>query len=139
MADLSKIVRASANADEDRILRLWTPVLLRSIVIVAMTVLITGLILTATATPSYFGDRYRQVQLGHLMGRESFAIIWSNLLIGEPHAVLTVGLFLLALVPLARVTFCLMLFIKERDFAYIGFTGYVLAGLLVGLLLGRIG
>jgi hypothetical protein len=37
------------------------------------------------------------------------------------------------------VTFCLMLFIKERDFAYIGFTAYVLAGLIIGLLLGRIG
>ncbi len=139
MADLSKIVRASANADEDRILRLWTPVLLRSIVIVAMTVLITGLILTATTTPSHFVDRYRQVQLGHLIGRESFALIWSNLLAGEPHAMLTVGLFLLALVPLARVMFCLALFINKRDFAYVGFTAYVLAGLIIGFLLGAIG
>jgi len=139
MADLSKSVSASANADEDRILRLWTPVLLRSIVIVAMTVLITGLILTATITPNHFVERYRQVQLGHLIGRESFAVIWSNLLAGEPHAMLTVGLFLLTLVPLARVVFCLALFISKRDFAYVGFTAYVLAGLIVGFLLGAIG
>jgi uncharacterized membrane protein len=52
---------------------------------------------------------------------------------------LTLGLFLLAFVPLARVAFCLILFMRERDFAYIVFTAYVLTGLIVGLLLGRIG
>jgi len=139
MAELAKIPQDSAGAEEDRILRLWTPILLRSIVIVAMTVLIAGLILTATIAPRYFVDRYRQVQLGHLIGRESLASIRSNLLAGSPHAMLTVGLFLLTLVPLARVTFCLLLFLKKRDFAYVVFTAYVLAGLIVGFILGHIG
>src|SRR5216684_3998026 len=100
-------IEDAASAEEDRILRLWTPILLRSIVIVAMTALIAGLILAAVRAPGYFADRYRQVQLGHLIGRESLAVIWSRLLVGDPHAILTTGLFLLTLVPLVRVAFCL--------------------------------
>jgi len=139
MAESVKIQQTAVSAEEDRILRLWTPILLRTIVIVSMTVLIAGLILTATIAPHYFVNRYRQVQVGHLLGREHFASIWSNLLAGQPHAVLTVGLYLLTLVPLARVAFCLMLFIKTRDVAYVGFTAYVFAALIIGFLLGHVG
>jgi uncharacterized membrane protein len=139
MAGSAKIKQSLVSAEEDRILRLWTPILLRTIVVVAMTVLVTGLILTATIAPNYFVLRYRQIQLGHLIGRESLATIWSNLIAGRPHAVLTVGLFMLTLVPLARVAFCLALFIKTGDIAYVGFTAYVFAALIIGLLLGHIG
>ena len=139
MAELVKTQQTSVSAEEDRILRLWTPILLRSIVIVAMTVLIAGLVLTATIAPHYFVNRYHQIQLGHLLGREHLVSIWSNLLAGQPHAVLTVGLYLLTLVPLARVAFCLVLFIKTRDIAYIGFTAYVFAALIIGFLLGHVG
>jgi uncharacterized membrane protein len=139
MAESVNIQQTSVSAEEDRILRLWTPILLRSIVVVAMTVLVTGLVLTATIAPNYFVDRYRQIQLGHLIGSESLATIWFNLLAGQPHAVLTVGLFMLTLVPLARVAFCLLLFIKTRDVAYVGFTAYVFAALIIGFLLGHIG
>jgi uncharacterized membrane protein len=139
MADSVKLQQTSASAEEDRILRLWTPILLRSIVVVAMTVLIAGLVFSATVAPDYFVHRYRQIQLGHLYGRESFARIWSNLLAGQPHAVLTLGLFVLTLVPLARVAFCLVLFIKKRDLPYVGFTAYVFVSLIIGFLLGHIG
>lgn len=139
MAESVKIQQTTVSAEEDRILRLWTPILLRSIVIAAMTVLIAGLVLTATIAPNYFVNRYRQIQLGHLLGREHLATIWSNLLAGQPHAVLTVGLYLLTLVPLGRVAFCLVLFIKTRDIAYIGFTAYVFAALIIGFLIGHIG
>ena len=57
---------------------------------------------------------------------------------GNPHAVLTIGLFELTLVPLARVAFCFILFIKERDYTYVAFTAYVLAGLIVGVLVRMI-
>jgi len=139
MAESVRIQQTSVNAEEDRILRFWTPIMLRSIVVVAMAVLITGLVLTATVAPNYFVQRYRQIQLGHLLGRESLAGIWSNIVAGQPHAVLTVGLFMLTLVPLARVAFCLVLFIKMRDIAYVGFTAYVFAALIIGFLLGHIG
>jgi uncharacterized membrane protein len=125
--------------EEDRILRHWTPILLRTIVLTAMIVLVAGLILAAVYSPDHFVQRYQQVQQGHLVGRQSFAVIWARLLAGEPHAILTVGLFLLTLVPLARVAFCLGFFIKTRDLAYVCFTAYVLIALIVGVLLGRVG
>src|SRR5262249_26677654 len=116
----------SRLAEEDRILRVWTPILLRTILILATVVLIAGVILTATVAPDYYVDRYRQVQLGHLYGRESLSRFVPDILAGQPHAVLTLGLFVLTLVPLARVVFCLALFVRTRDLAYVGFTLYVL-------------
>jgi hypothetical protein len=44
-----------------------------------------------------------------------------------------------ALQPLGRVAFCLVLFIKTRDIACVGFTAYVLAVLIIGFLLGHVG
>ena len=58
---------------------------------------------------------------------------------GKPHPVLMLGLFVLTLVPLARVAFCFLFFIKERDYTYVAFTAYVLAGLIVGVLVGSVG
>ena len=49
------------------------------------------------------------------------------------------GLFVLTRVPLARVAFCFLFFIKERGYTYVAFTAYVLAGLIVGVLVGGVG
>ena len=125
--------------EENRILRVWTPFLLRTILIVAMILLTAGLILDYTFAPDYFVQRYHQAQQSRLIGRETFAGLPERVLHGNPHAVLTIGLFVLTLVPLARVAFCFILFIRERDYTYVLFTAYVLAGLIVGVLVGRIG
>jgi uncharacterized membrane protein len=131
--------KASSSAAEDRILRRWTPLLLRGILIVAVVLLGSGLILAAAFEPGYFVDRYRQVQLGNLSGAETFVNIWAHLTAGQPHAILTLGLYVLTLVPLARVAFCMVLFITQRDFTYVMLTAYVLAGLIIGVLLGSVG
>src|SRR5277367_635679 len=125
--------------EEDRLLREWTPILLRSILIAAMILLVSGLILDYTFSPDYYVDRYHEVQQGHLIGREKFALLFDRIRAGNPHAVLTTGLFVLTLVPLARVAFCFMLFIRERDYTYVALTAYVLAGLIVGVLVGSVG
>jgi uncharacterized membrane protein len=125
--------------DEDRILRVWTPILLRSILIASMITLIAGLILTYTIAPDYYVQRYREVQQGHLIGKEKLGLLFDRVREGNPHAVLTIGLFELTLVPLARVAFCFILFIKERDYTYVAFTAYVLSGLIVGMLVGSVG
>jgi uncharacterized membrane protein len=125
--------------EEDRILRVWTPLLLRSILIAAMIFLIAGLVETYTFAPDYYVQRYREVQQGHLMGKEKFSGLLDRVLQGNPHAVLTIGLFVLTLVPLARVAFCFVLFIRERDYTYVALTAYVLAGLIIGVLVGRVG
>jgi|SRR5208282_1257423 len=125
--------------EEDRILRVWTPILLRTILIAAMIILVIGLVLTYTFAPDYYVQRYNAVQQGHLIGREKFDVLFERLRQGNPHAVLTIGLFVLTLVPLARVAFCFFLFIRERDYAFVAFTAYVLAGLIVGVLVGSVG
>jgi uncharacterized membrane protein len=125
--------------EEDRILRVWTPFLLRTVLIAAMVTLIAGLILDYTFAPDYYVDRYHAVEQGHLIGKEQLGLLWKHIRQGNPHAVLTSGLFILTLVPLARVAFCFILFIRERDYTYVAFTAYVLAGLIVGVLVGRIG
>ena len=125
--------------DEDRILREWTPILLRSILIASMVTLIVGLVLTYTFAPDYYVDRYHAVEQGHLIGKEKVGLFFERVREGNPHAVLTLGLFELTLVPLARVAFCFILFIKERDYTYVAFTAYVLAGLIVGVLVGSVG
>jgi len=125
--------------EEDRILRVWTPILLRSILIAAMIILVAGLVLTYTFAPDYYVERYHAVQHGQLIGKEKFVLLLDRVRQGNPHAVLTIGLFVLTLVPLARVAFCFILFIKERDYTYVGLTAYVLAGLIVGVLVGSVG
>jgi uncharacterized membrane protein len=125
--------------EENRILRVWTPFLLRTILIAAMITLIAGVVMTYTFAPGYYVDRYHAVQQGHLLGKERFGLLPERIRQGNPHAVLTIGLFELTLVPLARVAFCFILFIRERDYTYVAFTAYVLAGLIVGVLVGRIG
>ena len=113
--------------------------LLRSILIAAMILLVAGLILDYTFAPDYFVERYHAVQQGHLIGKEKFGLLFDRIREGNPHAVLTLGLFVLTLVPLARVAFCFRLFIKERDYTYVALTAYVLAGLIVGVLVGSVG
>ncbi len=125
--------------DEDKILRLWTPILLRTILLVAAAVLVFGLVLMATKAPGYYVEHYRAVQAGHIHQRETFAETVINAFKGDPHSIMTIGLFILTLVPLARVAFCFLLFMKERDYPYVGFTAYVLVGLVAGMMLGRIG
>ena len=125
--------------EEDRILREWTPILLRSILIAAMIVLGAGLVLTYTFAPDYYVERYQAAQHGHLIGKETIGRLFDGVRQGNPHAVLTIGLFVLTLVPLARVAFCFVLFIRERDYTYVALTAYVLAGLIVGVLVGNVG
>jgi uncharacterized membrane protein len=125
--------------EEDRILRVWTPVLLRTILIAATAILIIGLVMMATYSPGYYVARYDAVRAGHIHDAQTFAQMISSCLAGDPHSIMTLGLFVLTLVPLGRVAFCLLLFLKERDYAYVGFTAYVLAGLVTGVLLGKIG
>ena len=125
--------------EEDRILRLWTPILLRTILIAATTVLVVGLFLMATYAPGYYVQRYRAVEAGQMHQAETFSQIISGSIARDPHSVMTLGLFILTLVPLARVAFCFLLFLKQRDYIYVALTAYVLFGLVAGVLLGKIG
>lgn len=127
-------------SDEDRILRLWTPVILRTVLIVAALTLLAGLVSAILLSPGYFVDRFRDVQAGGaLHARQAFSLLFANALHGDPHSVMTVGLMVLTLVPLGRVAFCFLLFVRQKDPMYVAFTAYVLLGLIIGVALGRVG
>jgi uncharacterized membrane protein len=125
--------------DEDRILRVWTPVILRTVLAVAGLVLIAGLI-AITLQPGEYVQHFRAVQDNARV--KDYGNFWQLLIRarhGDPRSIMTVGLMILTLVPLARVAFCLMFFIKTRNRAFVIFTAYVLIGLIAGVMLGRIG
>jgi uncharacterized membrane protein len=129
-----------SKAYEEKILRAWTPFLLRTILIAATLILIFGLIYTGLKEPSYYVSRYRLVQNGTATRpAESFLELITRSVSGDAHSILTLGLLVLTLVPLGRVAFTLLLFIRERDVVYIAATAYVLTALIAGIMLGRIG
>jgi uncharacterized membrane protein len=128
------------TAYEERILRVWTPIILRTILVCAIAILLVGLLSMAWQNPGYYVARFHSLQkIGHLQHRESVAALVAAALRGEPRATMTLGLMVLTLVPLARVAFCFLLFVKERDGIYVAFTAYVLIGLVAGIVLGRVG
>ena len=93
----------------------------------------------ATMAPGYYVNRFHAVQHGLIHENEAWSQLVYGVRHGDPHAIMTFGLFILTLVPLARVAFTFLLFLKERDFVFVAATAYVLAGLIVGVVLGRIG
>lgn len=127
---------ANTTAEEDRILRNWTPLILRLILILSAIVMVAGVALSAAFAPDYYVDRFHAIQQGRLYERESFSQLLGGMRNREPHAVMTIGLYVLTLVPLVRVAFTFILFIKERDFIYVAATAYVLAGLVVAVMIG---
>ena len=94
----------------------------------------------AWQVPGYYVAHFHRLQ-AHVryQNRESLVLLASTALNGNPRSILTIGLMVLTLVPLARVAFCFLLFVKERDSIYVAFTAYVLIGLVMGVILGRVG
>ena len=134
------MVQESHLDEENRIMRVWTPLILRSILIAAMSVLAIGLAALAIRVPGYYVQRFHQVQSGSpLDAQESLSQLIHDGLHGNPHDIMTIGLILLTLVPLVRVAFTFVLFVKEGDHIFTAATAYVLVALSIGILLGRVG
>lgn len=128
-----------ATGEEDRILRTWTPLILRTVLLVSSIAMVVGIVQSLVFAPGFYVRRFQAIQLGQLHVRDGLAQLMGEMRNGDPHGTMTVGLFLLTLVPLVRVAFTFFLFLKERDFVYVAATAYVLAALAVGVLLGRVG
>jgi uncharacterized membrane protein len=129
----------SSASDEDRILRVWTPFILRTVLIAAGVVVILGLGLMIT-TPGEYVRHFRLVQENARRADfKSFTGLFRRGLHGDARSITTIGLMILTLVPLARVAFCWLFFIKRRNWAFVFFTAYVLGGLAAGVILGRMG
>jgi uncharacterized membrane protein len=127
-------------SEEDRLLRVWTPVILRTVLFTAVVVLIIGLIESTIASPGYYTTRFHQLQQGvGSRSPEDLAQLIRDAFAGNGHGTMTIGLMVLTLVPIGRVAFTFFLFLKERDYPYVAMTAYVLAALIFGAALGRIG
>ena len=113
---------------------------MRTILIVAAFVLIAGMISMAAQSPGYYVKRFHLAQSGSAVhAREDWSQTIRDTVRGDPHSIMTIGLIVLTLVPLGRVAFTFFLFLKEGDRVFIAATAYVLAGLIAGVMLGRIG
>ncbi len=130
---------AVVQDDEERLLRVWTPLILRSVLMVAVSILSIGL-LRSVAAPGYYVKRFHELQravnLRHPADLERLA---AGALNGDGRAIMTLGLMVLTLVPIGRVAFTLLVFAVEKDYAYVVMTAYVLAALIIGAALGRVG
>jgi uncharacterized membrane protein len=123
----------------DQILRFWTPVLLRAILLVSVLLLLVGLCLALARPSSYYMKSFESAQQGLVRQRTSLPMLLNEAVHGNPDAVMIIGLMVLTLVPLARVVLCLWVFLREGDLLYVLFTAYVLVSLILGVFLGRIG
>ncbi len=127
------------NNAEDRILRVWTPILLRVILAAAVSLLSIGLLVSLRHSNSDYSSALETIRQSFASRPRPPESLLREIAEGNPIAIATLGLFVLTLVPLARVSFCFLLFLKQRSFVFASFTAYVLVGLILGMLLGRIG
>jgi uncharacterized membrane protein len=132
--------KQNQNQDEDRILRVWTPILLRTSVLTSAVLLATGLLVIALVDPGAYVVRYHQLEHG---GVSFSRVQWRDLLAGDARervrAILIVGLLVLTMVPLGRVAFTFFFFLKRRDLPFIVLTATVLILLIIGVVVGRVG
>jgi len=128
-----------ATGREDQILRKWTPLILRTLLLISATMLALGLIMMASSAPGYYVRRFHAAQYGRSRIRQEWSQLGEAALRGDPHSIMMVGLLVLTLVPLGRVVFTFILFLKEGDRIFAIATAYVLAALIAGVMLGRIG
>jgi len=124
---------------EDRILRIWTPILLRTILAAAVTLLTAGLLVSIRHSSGDYSSALQAIQQNSATVHRPAILLLAQAATGNAIAIVTLGLFVLTLVPFARVSFCFVLFLKQKSLVFATFTAYVLAGLVLGMLLGRIG
>jgi uncharacterized membrane protein len=113
--------------------------LLRTILVAAVTLLTAGLLVSIMHSSSDYSSALQTIQQNSAAAHRPTASLLAEAATGDAIAIVTLGLFVLTLVPLARVSFCFILFLKQKSLVFATFTAYVLAGLVLGMLLGRIG
>ena len=75
--------------------------------------------------------------LGDYHPPTSLAAVWAGVSIFNPDTVIAFGLILLIALPILRVALTCALFLRDRDWPFVGITMVVLTILLSGILLGR--
>jgi Predicted membrane protein len=98
-------------------------------VLVSAAVTFAGLLLFfITGSGGYPGNSYPT----------NLLLIFQGLFLLRPYAVILTGLFILILTPVFRVGVSIVLFIKEKDYAFAKITALVFLILLISFMLGRV-
>lgn len=112
--------------------------LLRYGVASSLAVILLGMLVTLVHHPDYL---YSSEPLGRLVRPESaphdLATVMAGALAMKGRALVMIGMLMLIALPVTRVALSLVIFIYQRDRAFIAITSTVLVLLLVSFLIGR--
>lgn len=123
--------------------------LLRGGVLISATLIALGLAMEIPGASSAYDVSARslaellqgrsQVSL-EMEGRipRTVARLWAGLSARNGDAMVVLGLLLLIALPIVRVAVTLVMFLMERDWAYVGITLIVLSVLFSGMILGKV-
>ena len=102
--------------------------LVRVVVIASAAVILLGLVLyLVTGTSGYDGNAYPVNPLQILAGAAGL----------KPYAIILTGLLVLVSSPFLRVGVSIIVFLKAKDWLYVGITTFVFLVLIVSLILGK--
>jgi hypothetical protein len=132
------IVTTMKNA-EDRILRVWTPTLLRTILASAATLVTLGLLVSVMHSSSNHSSALRAIQENSAAPhRTATSLLTEGAHWRRPRNRDARAVRINADTARPR-QFLFYPFLKEMSFIFVTFTAYLLAGQVVGILLWRIG
>ncbi len=115
-------MKQNAETSELKIARL-----IRVVVFSSGAIILVGLILYfVTGTSGYENGAFPIDPVQILVGVLSL----------KPYAVIMTGIFILILTPILRVAVSVIVFLKEKDYLYVGITTLVLLILIVSLVIG---
>jgi uncharacterized membrane protein len=123
---------------DDRLLRTWTPRILRGALAASACLLVAGLCVIAATAPHEYVANYRALE--HARGAAAAgptSDVVHELARLPGNALLVAGLLVLTFVPIARVAFAALVFLRARDWLFFALTSLVLALLGLGVILGR--
>jgi uncharacterized membrane protein len=83
--------------------------------------------MVGSSVPGNYVRRFHAAHHGRSHIRQEWSRLGDATLEGDPHSIVTIGLLVLTLVPLGRVAFTFILFVKERERIFALATAYVLA------------
>ena len=114
--------------------------LLRVGVLISAAVILVGvtLLFTRGQQAGYFSQGLAGLigyapQAGGAPVDRTFSDVLAGLRVGEPDAVISLGLLLLIATPIMRVAASVLLFLVQRDYRYVAITLFVLCVLLIAL------
>ena len=115
--------------------------LLRVGVLLSVSVITVGLVMTFVHHPEYFSSRPALGELTQPGAHFPSTIrdVVSGVREGSGQAIVMAGLLLLVATPVARVALSILIFVIERDRLYVAITAAVLLILLVAFVTGAAG